>query len=81
MEKSAEQQMKMTYTVLSFKIVISELISHSFRYVVAYLEILSADHPGHVRIRGLLTNLYIAMNKKGRLYGEVSEITEQFHYL
>ncbi|CAG9856540.1 unnamed protein product [Phyllotreta striolata] len=35
-----------------------------------YLELFSAGHPGHVRIKGLLTNLYVAMNRRGRLYGE-----------
>ncbi|XP_063904546.1 fibroblast growth factor 1-like [Zophobas morio] len=35
-----------------------------------FLEIISAGYPGHVRIKGLLTNLYLAMDKKGRLYGE-----------
>ncbi|XP_008196985.1 fibroblast growth factor 1 [Tribolium castaneum] len=35
-----------------------------------YLEVMSAGHPGHVRIKGLLTNLYVAMDPKGRLYGE-----------
>jgi hypothetical protein len=34
------------------------------------LELISAGYPGHVRIKGLLTNLYVAMDKKGRLYGE-----------
>jgi fibroblast growth factor 1 len=38
--------------------------------VLAFLELISAGYPGHVRIKGLLTNLYVAMDKKGRLYGE-----------
>lgn len=32
---------------------------------------MSGDYPGDVKIRGILTNLYIAMNRRGRLYGEV----------
>jgi fibroblast growth factor 1 len=35
-----------------------------------FLELISAGYPGHVRIKGLLTNLYVAMDKKERLYGE-----------
>lgn len=38
---------------------------------LAYLELKSAGYPGHVRIQGTLTNLYIAMDQRGRLYGEV----------
>ncbi|XP_030763423.1 fibroblast growth factor 1-like [Sitophilus oryzae] len=36
----------------------------------SFLEIVSAGLPEHVRIKGLLTNMYVAMNKKGRLYAE-----------
>ncbi|RZC32117.1 FGF domain containing protein [Asbolus verrucosus] len=35
-----------------------------------FLKLTSAGYPGHVRIKGLLSNLYVAMDKKGRLYGE-----------
>lgn len=40
--------------------------------ILAYLEVLSAGYPGHIKIRGILTNQYVAMNRRGRLYGEVS---------
>ncbi|XP_022906758.2 fibroblast growth factor 2-like [Onthophagus taurus] len=35
-----------------------------------YLELKNAGPVGYVRIFGLLTNLYLAMDKNGRLYGE-----------
>ncbi|KAJ8959133.1 hypothetical protein NQ318_022391 [Aromia moschata] len=35
-----------------------------------YLEIQSAGFPGHVKIKGMLANLYVAMDHKGRLYAE-----------
>ncbi|CAH1106625.1 unnamed protein product [Psylliodes chrysocephalus] len=41
-----------------------------------YLELSAAGYPGHVRIRGLLTNLYIAMDRRGRLYGEADPMME-----
>lgn len=28
--------------------------------------------PEHIKLQGMLTQLYVAMDKKGRLYGEVS---------
>ncbi|KAK4874071.1 hypothetical protein RN001_013431 [Aquatica leii] len=36
----------------------------------SHLEIISAGYPGHVRIQGILTKLFIAMDDRGRLYGE-----------
>lgn len=30
--------------------------------------------PGHVRIKGVEANLYLAMNKDGKLYGEVETL-------
>ncbi|XP_018574813.1 fibroblast growth factor 1-like [Anoplophora glabripennis] len=41
-----------------------------------YLEVVSAGFPGHVKIKGMLTNLYVAMNKKGMLYGEPNSSEE-----
>lgn len=35
-----------------------------------YLELQSAGQAGHVRIKGLLSMMYVGMNKKGRLYAE-----------
>ncbi|KAK9888100.1 hypothetical protein WA026_000375 [Henosepilachna vigintioctopunctata] len=35
------------------------------------LELVSAGFPGHVRIRGIATNTFVGMDKKGRLYSEV----------
>lgn len=34
------------------------------------LEIITAGIPGHVRIQGILTKLFVAMDGRGRLYGE-----------
>lgn len=42
----------------------------SFR--IAHLELISAGPVGHVRIQGMLTKYYVAMDSKGRLYSEVS---------
>lgn len=42
--------------------------------VLAILELFSGGQPGHVIIRGRASKLYVAMNKKGRLYGEVNNI-------
>lgn len=39
------------------------------------MEIINAGHPGHVRIKGLLCNLYVAMDKKGRLHAD-GDVTE-----
>nr|XP_023024745.1 fibroblast growth factor 1-like [Leptinotarsa decemlineata] len=46
-----------------------------------YLEIVSAGYPGHIKIRGLLTNLYIAMNRKGRIYGDADPMEESTVFL
>lgn len=40
----------------------------------AIFEILPAGQVGHVFIRSVENKLYIAFNKKGRLYGEVNLI-------
>lgn len=37
----------------------------------AYLEIVSTTRPGHVKIKGIHSNFFIAMNKEGLLYGAV----------
>ena len=36
----------------------------------ALLEFIPSVPPGAFRLRGVATNLYLAMNDKGRLYGE-----------
>ncbi|XP_056633331.1 uncharacterized protein LOC130442944 [Diorhabda sublineata] len=41
-----------------------------------FLELTSAGYPGHVRIKALLTNLYIAMDRRGKLYGEADPMME-----
>lgn len=40
--------------------------------LLGVMEFSSAGSVGEVQIRGIETNLYLAMDKKGRLYGEVS---------
>ncbi|KAG5885638.1 hypothetical protein JTB14_012068 [Gonioctena quinquepunctata] len=50
--------------------------THDDNDVHTYLEILSSGYPGHIKIRGLLTNLFIAINKKGRMYGEADPMEE-----
>lgn len=40
--------------------------------VLAHLEISGGGSVGHVRIQGMLTNMFVAMDKKGRLYPEVT---------
>ncbi|KAF5291464.1 hypothetical protein FQR65_LT01776 [Abscondita terminalis] len=42
----------------------------------SHLEVRTAGYPGHVRIQGILTKLYIAMDNLGRLYGE-PDVTEE----
>ncbi|CAG9812664.1 unnamed protein product [Phaedon cochleariae] len=46
-----------------------------------YLEVVSAGYSSHVKIRGLLTNLFIATNKRGALYGEVDPMEESTVYI
>ncbi|CAH1993717.1 unnamed protein product [Acanthoscelides obtectus] len=46
-----------------------------------YLEISSAGYPGQVKIRGLLCNLYVGMDKKGRLYGEVEPTSDAIIFI
>ena len=41
----------------------------------AVLEFISTEPPGAYRIRGIQANLYLAMDAKGKLYGE-SDRTE-----
>ncbi|KAJ8972687.1 hypothetical protein NQ317_001708, partial [Molorchus minor] len=41
-----------------------------------YLEVQSADFPGHVKIKGLLANMYVGMDYKGRLYAEADSNSE-----
>ena len=36
----------------------------------ALLEFISSNPPGAFRLRGVVSNLYLAMDKKGNLYGE-----------
>ena len=36
----------------------------------ALLEFLPSNPPGAFRLRGVVSNLYLAMDKKGMLYGE-----------
>lgn len=43
------------------------------QYFTAHLELISARYPGHVKIQGILTKLFVAMDSKGRLYGEVNK--------
>lgn len=35
--------------------------------------------PGHVRIKGVEANLFLAMNKNGHLYGEVNIFNNNFY--
>lgn len=42
-------------------------------FFLAFLERKSGGLlPEHIKLQGMLTQLYVAMDKKGRLYGEVS---------
>ncbi|KAJ8916827.1 hypothetical protein NQ315_005834, partial [Exocentrus adspersus] len=41
-----------------------------------YLELVSAGFPGHVKIKGMLANMYVAMDAKGRLYAESDPMEE-----
>lgn len=40
------------------------------------LEIITAGIPGHVRIQGILTKLFVSMDGRGRLYGEPNMMEE-----
>lgn len=46
-------------------------IPNDFINVLAHMEISGGGSVGHVRIQGMLTNMFVAMDKKGRLYPEV----------
>lgn len=39
--------------------------------ILAHLELVSANFPGAVKIRGIATDLYVTMNENGIVYGQV----------
>lgn len=54
------------------KVLVVANIIKEFVCITAIMEIGSAGTAGHITIQGKESKLYIAMDRKGRLYGEVS---------
>ena len=57
------------YTIL-IKFIGVDIQKETEQHQCALLEFIPSNPPGAFRLRGVASNLYLAMDKKGMLYGE-----------
>lgn len=72
MGQSGVPKTMMICIVIKFQEIFNYKYLHKY-YFIAHLELISAHYPGHVKIQGILTKLFVAMDSKGRLYAEVHQ--------
>ena len=53
-----------------FKFIGVDILKETEQHQCALLEFIPSNPPGAFRLRGVASNLYLAMDKKGILYGE-----------